>query len=346
MSVPGDLPTIPRVDAVVLCWLAEPLLRRSVQALLASEKADVRVILVDNGCTTDDANHLATVPGVTVLRPGRNLGFSGGCNAGVAAGDGEYVALINADAVVEPNTIARLVEELSEPGVGITAGAVRMFDDPDTLNSSGNIVHVLGLSWVGGLGERETRVAPTDTPGAMGACLVTTRAHWERLGGFHEDYFAYHEDAELSIRTWQHGLRVVNVPDAICLHQYEFSRNPSKYYLVERNRLMFVLTLWGARALILLGPPLLALELGMVLVAARQGFLRAKLRGWAWLWRHRREVRARRRLVRSSVRVPDRQWMSVLADRLDTPLVELPRAIKAPLNTVMSAYWHAIRRLI
>jgi GT2 family glycosyltransferase len=337
---------LPRVDAVVLCWLAEPLLRQSVHALLASEKVDVRVYLVDNGCTTDDVDFLAGVPGVTVLRPGTNLGFSGGCNAGAAAGTGEYLALVNADAVVEPGSLARLVEELERPDVAIAAGAVRLADDPALLNSNGNVVHVLGLSWVGGLGQRETRTAPTDTPGAMGAFLVTRRSHWERLGGFYDRYFAYHEDAELSIRTWQHGLRVVNVPDAICLHQYEFSRNPNKTYLSERNRLMFVYTLWSWRALLLLAPPLAALELAMVLLAAKQGFLRAKVQGWAWLWNNRRDLRARRRLVRSTLTVSDREWMRVLSDTVDSDLIPIPTAVRTPLNALMRLYWRAVRGLV
>jgi GT2 family glycosyltransferase len=336
----------PRVDAVVLCWLAEPLLRDSVRALLASEKVDVQVFLVDNGCTTDDAEFLGTLPGVTLIRPGENLGFSGGVNIGAAGGDGEYLALINADLVVEPNTLARLVEELDQPKVAIAAGAVRLYDNPELLNSSGNMVHILGLSWVGGLGERETRTGPTEVAGAMGASLVTRRSHWERLGGFYDKYFAYHEDAELSIRTWQLGLRVVNVPDATAVHQYEFSRNPNKTYLSERNRLMFVTTLWSWRALVLLSPPLLALELAMVLLAAKQGFLKSKLRGWGWLWRNRRDVLARRRLVRSTLLVSDREWMRVLSDTVDSDLIPIPGAIRTPLNVAMRVYWRAVRRFV
>jgi GT2 family glycosyltransferase len=344
VMVPGSLP---RVDAVVLAWLAEPVLRDSVGALLASEKVDVRVFLVDNGCTTDDVEHLENVPGVQVLRPGHNLGFSAGCNLGAAAGDGEYVALVNGDAVVAPDALARLVAELqARPEVGLAAGAVRLADNPERLNSSGNVVHVLGLSWVGGLGEPETRTAPTDTAGAMGAFVVTSRVHWQRLGGFYEPYFAYHEDADISIRTWQAGLRVVNVPDAVAVHRYEFSRNPDKFYLVERNRLMFVATLWGPRALVLLAPPLLGLEAGMVLLALRQGWLPRKVAGWRWLWHHRRELAARRRLVRAAVTVPDRAWMGVLTDTLDTPLVELPRVVRAPLNAAMRLYWAVASRLV
>ena len=300
---------LPRVSAVVLAWKAEPWLRRSVEALLASEKVAVEVVLVDNGCTTDDVEVLARLPQVVVVRPGRNLGFSRGCNAGVAASSGEYVALINGDAVVEPNTLARLVDELHQPDVGIAAGAVRLAEDPSLLNSSGNVVHVLGLSWV---------------------------------GGFFEPYFAYHEDADISIRTWRLGLRVMNVPDAVAVHRYEFSRNPIKYYLVERNRLIFVSTLWSARALVLLGPPLLALEVAMVLLAAKQGWLRDKVRGWGWLWRHRRELWARRRLVQGERVVSDREWMRLLTARIDTPLVQVP--LRGPLNALMDAYWRLARR--
>jgi GT2 family glycosyltransferase len=334
----------PRVSAIVLAWQAEPWLRRSVESLLASEKVDVDVVLVDNGCTTDDVDVLGELPGVLVVRPGHNLGYSGGCNAGVAASSGEYVALVNGDAVVEPTTLARLVEELQRPDVGIAAGAVRLSSDPDLLNSSGNVVHVLGLSWVGGFGERETRTAPTDSAGAMGACLVTTRAHWDRLGGFDENYFAYHEDADLSIRTWRVGLRVVNVPDAVAIHRYEFGRNPGKFYLVERNRLMFVATLWGWRALLVLAPALLGLELGMVLLAWRQGWLPDKARGWAWLWRHRGHIAQRRRALERERTVPHRVWMRVLADRLDTPLIRVPG--QAMLNAIMSAYWRLAFRAV
>jgi GT2 family glycosyltransferase len=340
----SDAGELPRVSAVVLAWRAEPLLRRCVESLLASEKVEVDVVLVDNGCTTDDVEVLSRLPGVVVVGSGENLGFSGGCNLGVAASTGTYVALINGDLVVEPNTLARLVEELGGPGVGIAAGAVRLAEDPSRLNSSGNAVHVLGISWVGSFGEKETRTAPTETAGAMGACLVTTRAHWDRLGGFDDHYFAYHEDADLSLRTWRIGLRVVNVPDAVAVHRYEFSRNPAKLYLVERNRLMFVLTLWSARALVLLAPPLLGLEVAMLLLAARQGWLTDKVRGWAWLWRHRRHIVARRRALQREKTVPDREWMRVLTARIDTPLVDVPA--RAPINALVAAYWRLVSRAL
>jgi GT2 family glycosyltransferase len=334
------------VSAVVLAYLAEPFLRRSVEALLASEKVDVEVILVDNGCTTNDVETLRGLPGVTVVTPGTNLGFSPGCNLGVAHSTGEYVALINQDLEVEPGTLARLVEELAQPGVGVAAATVFLADDPARLNSNGNPVHVLGISWVGGLGERDTRTAPTPTAGAMGACLVTRRTHWDRLGGMFESYFANHEDADFSIRTWRLGLRVVSVPDARAVHNYEFGRTPSKFYLVERNRLIFVSTLWGVRALVVLAPALLGLELAMVALAIKDGWFRQKARGWVWLVRNAGTVWRRRRLVQRERVVSNRVWMAVLTDEFDSPLVPLPPAVRRPLNALMRSYWRVASRLV
>ena len=336
---------LPRVSAIVLAWRAEPLLCRSVEALLSSVKIDVEVVVVDNGDSAWEIGTVAGLPGVRVVGDGVNLGFAGGCNLGVRAAGGDYLALVNADAVVEPTTLARLVQELGRPGVAVAAGAVRLMNEPDLLNSRGNEVHLLGVSWVGGFRERETRYEPSDTAGAMGACLVTSRAHWDRLGGFDDRYFAYLEDAELSIRTWRLGLRVVNVPDAVALHRYEFRRaGTQKFYLVERNRLMFVTTLWGQRPLLLLAPALLALEAAMLLLAGRQGWLGDKLRGYRWLWRHRRHLRARRRMLQAERVVPEAEWMRVLTDRFDTPLIR-PPGVRV-LNAAMLGYWRLVRRWI
>lgn len=337
--------TQPRVSAVVLAWQAEPWLPRAVEALLDSKGVDADVVLVDNGCTTDDVTALASRDGVAVVTPGENLGFAGGCNLGSAHATGDYIALVNSDCVVEPDTLARLVEVVDQPGIGVVVGSVRLSEDPALINAGANPIHVLGLSWSGGFGQPETRTEPYDTLGGTGACMLTTTVHWRRLDGFDEKYFAYHEDAELSVRTWRMGQRVVCVPDAVAVHRYEFSRNAFKFYLIERNRLMLVVTTWSGRALFLLAPPLLALELAMVALGLKQGWAREKARGWAWLWRNRRHLRHRRRQLKAELSVPNRQWMSMLTPTLEPAAMDLP-AGTAPLNALMRAYWSVVRRAI
>ena len=338
--------TRPRVSAVVLAYGPEPWLERSVRGLLASEGVDLDVVLVDNGGTEGAVERLGLLPGVTVVGKGDNLGFSGGCNLGAEVATGDYLALVNGDLVVEPDALARLVAVAAAPDVGIAAGSVRLGDDPSLLNTAGNDIHFLGFSWVGGFGEPATTAAiDRDVAGGMGALVAMRREVWDGLGGFAEQYFAFHEDAELSWRCWQRGLRVHYVPGAVGLHRYEFDRESAKMYLAERNRLIFVLTCWDDRTLAMLAPVFVAVELAVGVVALKDGWFGDKLAGWRWLWSHRGWIRERRALVQGTRTVGDRALAQLMTSRLDARNLEIP-AVLRPLDALLAWYWRIVRRFL
>ena len=92
----------PLLSGVVVHWRNEDLLAE----LAAAWPRDPRfeLIVVDNGSS-------APLPaGVHVLRPGRNLGFAGGANFGVAAARGAILLILNPDAVPEGGALERLLE--------------------------------------------------------------------------------------------------------------------------------------------------------------------------------------------------------------------------------------------
>ncbi len=335
---------MPTLTAIILAWGDEPVLEESVVSVLSSDGVDVDVVLVDNGCTSDAVSRLRGRSGVTVLTPETNLGFAGGCNHGAHQARGEYLAFVNGDAVVKPDALRRLVAGLGQD-VGLTTASLRLYDDEDTMNSAGNPVHYLGLSWAGGLGEPASRyAAPADVASATGAATVCRKDRFVELGGFCEPMFAYCEDTELSLRCWQRGWRVVFVPDAVVLHRYEFSRNTNKLYLLERNRLFVILTLYSPRMLAVVLGPLVALELAMLALALKQGWARSKVAGWWWLVRNAGLVRARRREVRAQQSVPDSRLAAILTGDFDPGVEGL--AAPAPLRKVSAAYWRVARRAL
>ena len=58
-----------------------------------------------------------------------------------------------------------------------------------------------------------------------GACLGTTRALWDRLGGLDEEHLAVaYNDIDLCLRARAVGLRVVVVPHAVLHHHESVSR--------------------------------------------------------------------------------------------------------------------------
>ncbi len=334
------------VTVVMLAYGAEEWLDEAVRAALASGRIQPEVVVVDNGCTTDAVERVGRLAGVRVVVPDTNTGFSGGCHRGAAQATGTYLAFVNSDAIVAPDALSRLVDVASEPHVGLATASVRLADAPELINSAGNPVHFTGLSWAGGFGEPASRYAERcRVMAGSGCCLVMRRDLWEDLGGFAEEFFAYCEDTELSLRLWQRGLTVEYVPDAVVLHHYEFSRNKRKLYLLERNRAILIVTAYAGRSLLVLAPALLLTEFGMLCAALVGGWSRAKLAGWRWLWRNRGWLRSRRAMIQSERRIPDAVIFERMTARFDPANIASPSAVGI-FNALMSGYWRVARKLL
>jgi GT2 family glycosyltransferase len=336
----------PTVTVITVAYGAEPWLERSVRACLASPGVAVDVVLVDNGCTDGAVARLRSEPRVTVVGDGTNVGFAAGCNLGARHATGELLALVNPDAIVEPDVLAQLAAVATRPGPTVATASLRLADRPELLNACGRAWHFLGVSWAGHYEEPAADLAhEPEVLGGSGAAMVLPRAAWDGLGGFAPEFFAYYEDCDFALRLRQTGGRAVYVPGAVVTHRYEFSRNPGKFFLAERNRSVMVLSLWSTRSLVLLAPALLGFELAVFLLAQRQGWWREKLRAWWWLLRHAGWIRARRRRLQAARTRPDRALLPFIEDHLDPGNFPLPPAL-APLQRVLEAYWRVIRRAL
>jgi GT2 family glycosyltransferase len=252
----------------------------------------------------------------------------------------------NSDLLVRPNAIHLLTSRLDEPDVGLATGAVLLPGEPLRVNSIGNPIHYLMFSWAGAYGEPfDEHTAEEPVAGISGAFFACRREHWERLHGFDEEFFAYAEDADLSLRTWRAGRKVVFDPRAIGVHHYEFTKNNNKWFLLERNRLMTFLTLYDPRSVLLMLPIVLPVELGVLASAIRAGWAREKITSWQWLWTHREHLRNRRRDVASTTASSPTQWTSVLSAEMHIP-AEFGLRVPTIVNWVLGRYWDLIRPLV
>ncbi len=341
----------PLLSVVVLAYGDEPRLGEAVRAVLGSrdghgQSLDLEVVLVDNGARQEAVSPVARLPRVRMLTPEENLGFAGGCNLGAAESQAQFLALVNSDALVSEDALAMLLEVAAEPGVGIATSSLRLAKAPDTINSAGNPLHLTGLVWAGSHGQPAARHCKRrQVACASGAALMLRRGLWAELGGFAPEYFAYHEDTELSLRCWQRGLSVVYVPDAVVLHHYEFSRNPMKLYLVERNRLVLLATAYSGRLLFLLSPLLLVFEIAVACASAAGGWWSQKFAGWRWVVGNLGWIRRRRAQLQSERTISDRQLVGLFSSRLDAANADIPRIVSV-LDPVVTGYWSVVRRLL
>lgn len=104
---------IKRVDVVVLNWNGWQDTIACLASLQRQDYPHFNLLVVDNGSTDGSVGQIKqAMPAVELLQTGANLGFGGGCNAGIQlamARGADYVWLINSDATVDPGALSALV---------------------------------------------------------------------------------------------------------------------------------------------------------------------------------------------------------------------------------------------
>src|SRR6476646_10133325 len=104
----------PMVRVVVLNWNAAELTARCLRSVLATRHHPDRleVVVVDNGSIDGSLDLLRReFPVVRIIENGSNLGFAEGCNRALRdLDDVEFVAMVHHDAVVEPGSLAPLLD--------------------------------------------------------------------------------------------------------------------------------------------------------------------------------------------------------------------------------------------
>ncbi len=208
----------PSVDVIIVNWNnADTVLAAARSAL----EFGARVIVVDNASVDGSPDLIRQhVPEATIVSMGFNSGFARACNAGVAAGSGELVFLLNPDAVIVSGSASDLAVAFGSnpdtvivgPGILDAAGrpthSTRMF--PTTMSMALCQFKLHRMSrWVPALRryfmlDMDIRY-PRIVDQVIGAALVMRRQDWLRFHGLDEGYFLLFEEVDLCRRVADDG---------------------------------------------------------------------------------------------------------------------------------------------
>jgi GT2 family glycosyltransferase len=297
----------PAISVVIVAYrqreaLGEAL--RSVQAATAAIPGGAELIVVDNGGLADYVREVS--PQALLIEPGENLGFAGGVQRALEQARGEWVALVNDDARIEPESLGwMLAAGGRDDRVGSIAAQIRFQSEPGRINSAGISVDTLGVASerLAGRPVAEAGVA-CEVFGASGGFALYRRAMLEQTGGLDVRFFAYLEDVDLAWRARAAGWLARYEPLAIAHHHGSASSgagSAGKYLLVGQNRVRLLARNATRTRLVRSLPGILLYDLAYVAYAALTDRtlapLRGRLRGlreWrAW----RQETDGRRREV-------------------------------------------------
>lgn len=249
---PSDLPApdtaTPHVTVVVLNWCNEEVTRECLESVEALEYGPYTTLLVDNGSPDGSGERLrAAFPAVRYLQTGANQGYTGGNNRGIEWAmerGSDYVLIVNNDAALAPDALSHLVsaaEESHDGPVGGVAPKILYRDDPRRIWYAGgefSAFRGLGLHWrEGELDAPDGDEGLRDVTFMTGCCFLLSAEALRTVGTFDEAFFAYVEDADLSLRLQKAGFRLVYQPRARVFHDSLLPGElPSPFQIRQRDR--------------------------------------------------------------------------------------------------------------
>jgi len=201
----------PLVTVLVPAFNEAMVIERTITSILRSGYQRVEVLVIDDGstdATTEVANKVAaTDPRVRVLtKP--NGGKADAANAGLKVAAGEIVVAVDADTIIMPGAIERLVAHFSDPEVTAVCGNVEVGNVNSWLTRFQAIEYVTSQNF----DRRAFAIlnSVSVVPGALGA--------WRReavlaVGGYSHETLT--EDADLTLTVLRAGGRIAYEPHAV-----------------------------------------------------------------------------------------------------------------------------------
>src|SRR3989304_3063057 len=126
----------PLVSVIVLNWNGKSLIEDCLNSLIKQVHKNTEIILVDNGSTDGSVELIKSKfrDRVKLIENGKNLGFSGGNNRGIRASKGDYILLLDNDAVAAEKWIEELIKVVEEDNrIGMWASKGLSYENKDII---------------------------------------------------------------------------------------------------------------------------------------------------------------------------------------------------------------------
>jgi GT2 family glycosyltransferase len=189
----------------------------------------VEVTIVDNGSTDGTGGALLkSFPDVGCLRSEKNLGFSKAVNQAAQDCSGEFLLLLNSDAVLRSGALVTAVEWMrSDPRCGVV-GAQLLNADGSRQNSIANFptlaTELLNKSLLRRMlphrypGKERIFASPVEVETVIGAFMMIRRELWDLLGGLDERFFFFVEETDFCFQARRAGWSTMHLPQVLVTH--------------------------------------------------------------------------------------------------------------------------------
>jgi len=243
------------VTVIIPHYNGVTILEDCLQSLQDNTNIPLKTIVVDNGSSDKSVEMVRdNFPAVQVLEMAENLGFAGGCNAGIKAADTPYVLILNNDTVHQSGWVEQLLKTLkSSDNIAAVQPKILSYQYKgkfDYSGAAGGEIDIFGFPFTRGrlFEEIEYDKKQYDQSvnifWASGTAFLAKRELLIEAGLFDNDFFAHMEEIDLDWRLHLMGYEIMVEPQSVIWHRSGYTLGADtffKKYLNHRNRLYMFL---------------------------------------------------------------------------------------------------------
>jgi GT2 family glycosyltransferase len=310
------------VSVILVNYNGGPHLDACIPSILKQSYHNFEIIFVDNDSVDGSLGQAKDqFPQLTFIANDKNVGYAGGINAGLKEATGEYIAPLNIDTEVSANWLSSMARVLdNNRKAGAVTAQILLFDDRNKVNALGLDIHLTGLAFCRGLGQRANNSgSPEKVPGVSGCSYLIRREILERMGGAPEECFMANDDVVISWLVNLMDYEIYYVPKAIVYHKYKLEMEAEKLFRLEKNRQALLLYVLRPLTFVICFPIYAATELLVTGYCLLKGkcFVQAKFKAFISLYKDRNYISLRRGQVQKLRQISDFQLFKKLRWNLE-----------------------------
>ena len=248
------------ISVIILNYNGKDYIEECLDSVLDQTYEPLEIIVLDNASNDSSLEILKEKYSskIKLIESNTNLGFAGGNNLALDYTKGEFIALLNNDAVADRRWIEEFMSAVNrcDGTFGMWASKILFYDDREIIDTAGHLIYPDGLNRGRGKGEKDKGQYDKEEEVFFpsGCAAIYRKEMLDIIGFFDPDFFAYGDDTDLGMKARIAGWKCIYVPKSVVYHHSSAASgkySPLKAYLVERNRLWVLIKYFPLRYILL-----------------------------------------------------------------------------------------------
>lgn len=231
-----------KASFIVANWNGKKTIAECLNSILAQTYKNYEIIVVDNHSSDTSLELVKENYNIDrLIALDRNYGYAEANNIGYKHARGDYIALVNNDAILEDNWLEKALgvfQRDKHKNLSSVATKIINYHQRDCIDSAGVEYFGFGACW-------DYKDLPIDSAKVnqrkevFGACATASLYRKEildEIGLFDPKYFIYFEDTELAFRLRLFGYKCIYEPEAVCYHYGGIKQDKNSKFYIDFGR--------------------------------------------------------------------------------------------------------------